>query len=287
MTRNFLIPFGMALLFAILLFQPVAVYAVNGQTPNWQVLSSNVNNDYNSFARVEETTSQAFHVSSSDPSCGADCFDIQVNAFTDGGGYNCQSYPYPCNYVWAVQGFVDVVHDIGGAIGAWVNDAGIEVWNGGNGPFAPCWLYTNGNYNINGSTPPPGPFVQEEFFLHSATQLTNSLYVLSTSGTTYSNSVTCNYPNGWTVSYLNQDEGVIVGYAASEHASFSPLNAQLFSGYVDIVSNYNMMSCASEHIITFETSNLYQTNHSCTGGIYSGNRYVYSALFDENTESGT
>jgi hypothetical protein len=89
------------------------------------------------------------------------------------------------------------------------------------------------------------------------------------------------------VSYLTQDEGVIVGYGNLEHASFSPLNTYLFYGYVDIVSNYNSMPCASKHIITLETSNLYQTNTGCISAAYSGNRYVYSASFDENTKSGT
>lgn len=45
MTWNYTTPIGLALLFTFLLFQPVAAYAVNGQSPNYQVLSSNTSND--------------------------------------------------------------------------------------------------------------------------------------------------------------------------------------------------------------------------------------------------
>jgi hypothetical protein len=279
-TKDFLIPIAVAVVLSFLVFQPAAAFAtVNGQTPNQQVLSSNTSNDYGSWARIEETTYQSFHISSSDPNCGADCFDMQVNSIANGAPYGCGT---SCSYTWEIQGFADITHNNGGSIGAWVADAGLEVWNKLSGPLF-CYLYPSTLPNINGSS----HLVQEEFFLTSSTQVENALTADGAGGVNYSNHATCNYPSGNTVAYLTDVEGIVVGYAGGEHASFTPLSSQLFSGYIDLISNYNHMSSSSKSEQSAETSNLYQTSISYSGSTYGTNMYIYTASFDENTKTGT
>lgn len=203
---------------------------------------------------------------------------MQVNALADGGTLNCGSGG--CNYVWWVQGFADIGHNNGGSIGAWVEDAGIEVWNNLNGPLF-CYLYPSPLPNINGT----GDDVQEEFFLTDSTHVTNALTV--TGSSSYSNSMKCPLPNSWSYNYLNKVEGVIVGYGGGEHASFTPLQSELFYGYIDLISDYNKMSSVYPSTTqTGETSNLYQVVNSYFGETYN-TQYLYTVMFNEDTQTST
>jgi len=207
-----------------------------------------------------------------------DCWSIQANVLTDGGKYACKSDPSSCAYTWAVQGIVQVVD------GSEVVDSTLQVCNAGNDYTANCPIDLTTYPNIDAA----GWVTQEEFFLTSSSQLKNSLTVEEPSGTVfYTDTVTCNVPAG-SITYMDQMEGVIVGIGGSSpHASFSPLNSEIFYGYIDLVSNYNKLSSQSnQNEISDETSNLYPTVTETVNEAY-GSMYLYSVMWNQNTESGT
>lgn len=284
LARNYLLPIGVAFVFALFLIQPVAVFAVNGQDPNRQIQSTNTSSDIGSWARLEEQANNLFHFTGYDNTIKEDAFSMQLNVLTNGGTHGCGS---SCQYNWALQDVEDVVKDYPGTgtIGAWLVDAHMEAWVGSSGSQGFCQLAPSSLANLNNT----GTFAQMEFFLHSSTQVTNALTIVVNGNTFYSNSMTCSYPSGYgPVTYMTWVEGVIVGLCCSEHASFSPLQSEIFqSGYIDLVSNYNSMSSHyPESIITAETSNLYQSNYNYYASTY-GSLYLYTVQFTQNTQTGT
>jgi len=247
----------------------------NGQCPSRQINSSNTSNDYGAWVRLSLTVYQSFYFSTTSGE-----FDFQVNSLVNGGSPGCG---YSCNYPWWLQGFTDLANSYTGAAGVWVVDSGIEEWNSIT-PTNICYLYpTPPNINFSGY------LVQDEFFLVSSTQAKNALTILYPNGHVYyTGSTTCSYPGLDTVAYMNRLEAVVVGCCNSEHATFKPLNSEIFeNGIIDMTSNFNHMTSATTYDgQTAETSNLYQTGVSTSTGTY-GSLYLYSISLTENTKSST
>ncbi len=209
-------------------------------------------------------------------------FSVQLNSLINGGSTGCGTR---CAYAWWIQGYVDLVDQYLSNPGAWVVQSQIEAWNGSYGPqFCTLSVLPGNAININSS----GMGIQEEYFLTASSQVKNALTVFKGGTVYYSNSMTCSYPSGiGSVNYINQVEGVIVGYDTSyPHASFAPLQSEIFSGYIDFVSNYNKFYYALTTTQTGETLNLYQNPTSEFGTSY-GSMYLYTVKSTENTETST
>lgn len=247
----------------------------DGQCPSRQINSSNTSNDFGSWASISLTTYQPFRFSS--PSGG---FDFQVNALANGAPPNCL---YSCPYAWWLQGFTDFESTYLGLPGVWVTRSGIEEWNAATARDI-CVLNPSPP-NVNFS----GYLTQEQFYLVSSTQTKNVLTVKNpTGGIIFSSTTTCSYPGVDTVNYMNRVEGVVVGKSGAEHATFKPLNSEIFkNGVIQMDSNYNHMSSATTYDgQTGESSNLYQTAVSTSTGT-SGSLYFYKITLTENTQSST
>jgi hypothetical protein len=268
---------GMLALF-LLLTSPAAVFATNGQTPNQQILSSNASTDNLSWGRLSMISNEQFHFSSPD-----DNYSYQLNFLINGGTYACG-----CAYPWFLQAVVPVTNNDSGTKGAYVGEGVNEIFDGANFPLF-CYQYPSqvvgqSAENVNHT----GYVVLEQDTLNTTSKVTYHMSVANGGGTdlwTYTQ--TCTYPNSYTVKYINQEEGVIVGGYSSAHASFSPLRSTVFYGYIDLVSNYNDMSHASKPTNTGETSNLYQHPTEYLGEAYGSSMYLYTVQSDENTTSAT
>jgi hypothetical protein len=288
LVRNYLLPIGVAFVFTFLLIQPVAVFAVNGQDPNRQIKSTNTSSDIGSWARLEEQANQKFHFTGYDSTLGEDAFSMQLNVLTNGAPHGCG---LNCQYNWALQDTESVlkINPVNSTKGAWLFESHMEGWVSSTGSKGFCQLLLESTSNTFTNLNDTGSFAQMEFFLHSSTQVTNSVTVVVNGGTFYTNSMTCAYPSGYgPVTYMTWVEGIIGGVGNRERASFSPLQSEIFTyGYIDLVSNYNQMnSYYPEPEMSLETSNLYQSNYNYYSSTY-GSLYLYTVQYTQNTQTGT
>jgi hypothetical protein len=263
---------GVALVFFLMLESPIAL-ATNGQSPNRQITNSNTSQDFTTWIRLSMTTATPFHFTS-----GTNEYTLQLNGLTNGGSTGCY-----CGYTWWYQAVVEVKNSNGGTKGAWVTDGVSEIWNGFNGPLF-CQVNTSPVPNINNT----GYFVQSETFVKSTTTISYSITIVNNVGTVlFSKTQTCSYPNGTgPINYFNQVEGAIVGGPNLDHATFKPLNTNIFYGYIDLISAHNQMSTTVTGTQTGETSNLYQVVTSYYSESY-GTGYLYTVQSNENTEGTT
>jgi hypothetical protein len=95
-------------------------YASDGQTPNWQILSSNKNQGNNSWERFSVTTLSTYSVSTSS-------YTMQMNAIV-----NACTPSDGC--AWWLQSVVGIDSGslVGKSGGYWVHDAHLEEWNRGS-----------------------------------------------------------------------------------------------------------------------------------------------------------
>ncbi|HKW04304.1 MAG TPA: hypothetical protein VJN71_03295 [Nitrososphaerales archaeon] len=276
------LPLGVTL--ALVAMTPLTVYAQDDQSPNWQVTSSNTQTEPGSpFDRFSIYTSTPFH--GSNP-----YFTYQMNSVVNG----CTGFPIPCSGTYWMQGIIGL--DAGSAIsqpnGWYVHDAHIElVWGPANGncgaegncasickPSIPQLVNINlSNYNA---------YDQINIDPTSSTPLTLSVIVSNqnTGHVFYGVSASCQIPSGATlVNYFTQLEGVIVGTDGTwSYQTFSPTHTNLFFGYIDMLSSFNLMSNAKLTTQTAEGSNLYQVPAACYGTTYNG-YHLYTVQSDENT----
>lgn len=257
----------------LMLSTSLTVVASDGQNPNRQIVSSNTSTDTSSWLRMSMITNQPFDYSSSNNN-----FTFQMNTLLNGGTNSCY-----CSFTWWLQGVVQVENSYSGSAGAFVGDAFNEVWNGvGDQNF--CYLFPSPVPNINQT----GYATVQQTTLTSTSQITYELTVINANGVNvYSNSQTCNDPSGYSsIDYFTQEEGVIVGDCCGNHVSFTPLSSTIFYGYIDMVSNYNLMSSSSQTTQTGESSNLYQDVTNYYGETY-GSMYLYTVMSNENTTTTT
>lgn len=294
MKKTIAVPTTFVFIVGFLLFlqlnSGMAVMATNGQATNTQVLQANTSSDFYSWVRQSETTNEPFHFTSP-----TGFYSYQLNTLLNGCGISS----YGCT--WWLQGVVYAEnHTVSPpAKGAIVDEAFEEEWQATSnleGTCYPtvdyqncynfCWFYPDANINYSGY------FVQQESFLHSATQVEYALSIATSSGgNLYSDSQVCNYYSGTgpvygPVNYFSRVEGVIVGDSNGDHASFSPLSSEIFHGYIDLISTYNQMSSHSEATQTGETSNLYQVVTTAYSESYNG-RYLYTVQSNEDTKTST
>ncbi len=264
----------------MLVLNPIAVVAVtNGQSPNDQVWTDNTSFDYSSWARMSMTTQEPFHFTST-----SGHFSYQMNTYLNG----CTADQAGCT--WWMQGLAIVSST--GILTEW------SAWEW-EGTSSSGTCYNNGSLHSdcvdfcdlvdtsNSINVTDYAMVQQTTLLNSSATHYEGTIV----NTAYGNNVVqwaqdCDYNSGGSeygpVHYFWQVEGVIVGWHGSEYASFTPLQSTLFSGYIDLVSNYNLMSALNATTQTGETSNLYQHVLNAYGETY-GSMYLYTIQSNENT----
>jgi len=259
-------------LFSLTAFIPTAVFATNNdQYNNRQITSTNTSNDLGWWEAFNVRTNTTFSI-------GTKAFTLQQNALVNkcGVGGSC---------TWWIQMItgIDAGSLIGRSGGYWVHDAHLEPFVGVNDLGSFCKLTIPKSVNIDQYN-----FDTIEQVTNGTSGLTFQLWVEDKTNNTvfYSLSQTCSMPTGATpVDYAYQVEGVIAGCGSSNcgtNVSFSPLSHNIFGAFIDLVSNYNVMSSSVKTTQTAEGSNLYQI--PSTGGYYSttyGSKYLYTVVSSE------
>jgi hypothetical protein len=264
---------GILVLLSLMILVPAATHATNNdQTPNRQITTTNTLKDNGWWERWSVTTNTTFSIATH-------AFTYQLNALTNG----CGAYG---NCIWWTQAIVGI--DAGSLIGKtggyWVHDAHLEPFGAGGDLLSYCSLTIPKFINIDNYD-----FNVQIQVNNSTSGIKHQLTVsdLANSTTFYAISRTCTIPNNFpgAIDWAFQVEGVIAGCGSQNcgtNISFSPLHKNIFGGYIDLVSNFNVMSSSSKTTQTGEGSNLYQT--VSTGGYYSttyGSMYLYTVVSSE------
>ena len=262
---------------ALLALSSVPTIASTDQNPNTQITSSNKKDDSGAWDRFSFQTAHSFGANGS-------AYSDQLNSYVNG----CTT---ECSRTWWLQGVIGIDKGslIGKPAGWYVHDFNAELAYGYNLPTI-CSVSgksSSGYININQTG--FNVLIQLKnstsgiIMAYSIEDLNNNTVFLQSN-------TTCSIPSGATgVDYFTQVEGVIVGCGNSncgQQESFKPLNTELFSGYIDLTSNYNKMSSSSRSIQSGENSNLYQENVGTVSTTY-GSLYLYSVTSTENTKSNT
>ncbi len=270
------------ILLSLSVVMPKVAYATNDdQSPNRQITTTNTKGDPGWWERFSIRTNTTFSIATS-------AFTFQLNAYTDG----CGTYG---NCVWwnqAITG-IDAGSLVGKSGGYWLHDAHLEPFYGSTAGG------DTGDLGSHCALSIPELVNIDNYGFNVMIQLANG-----TSGVTftvgvsdqanstnfYTVSKTCSIGSGtgqipYPIDYAYQVEGIIAGCGSSScgtNVSFSPLHENIFGGYIDLVSNYNVMSSANKSSQSGEGSNLYQV--PSTGGYYGesyGSMYLYTVVSSE------
>lgn len=261
---------------ALLSLGSIPVIASTEQSPNTQIISSNKKDDSGSWDRFSIQTAHMFRANGS-------AYSDQLNSWVNG----CTNICSGSSWLQGVIG-IDKGSLIGKPAGWYVHDFDAELQYG-NG-------YLTTICKASGKSPSGYINVNQTGF-NVLIQLKNSstgiimaysIEDLNNNTVYLESNTTCTIPSGATgVDYFTQVEGVVVGCDSSscgQQESFKPLNTDLFSGYIDLTSNYNLMSSSSKAIQSGENSNLYQENVGTVSTTY-GSLYLYSVSSTENTKN--
>ncbi|GEM_PF-1674275 len=166
----------------------------------------------------------------------------------------------------------------------WINDVFLSVYATGTYK-TPCYYVPQTSANVN----TVGYYALVELFLTSTS--TFKLYYAAgdwNNGTVFqSQTISCTMPSGFNNIYqFTYVEGVLVGINRGQHITFTPYNTHIFYGYIDLVSNYNLMTSVTQDTQTGESSNLYQKVLDAFGESY-GSMYLYTVQSNEDTESSS
>lgn len=204
-------------------------------------------------------------------------YTYQMNVVLNG----CSSYPpNGCQGVYWLQGVASVG---GGEVTYWTNEV---FWEFGTTYYSQfyCDYAPTQFVNIN----QVGYSVIQQTTIHATLSTTYEVTIVDNNGhNVYQSVQNCpSNPSGDTIYSMNLLEGAIVGTGSYGHASFTPLNTNLFTGYIDLVSDVNSLGSANLTTQTGETSNLYQIVTARYGESYNG-MFLYTVQSNENTESST